>query len=494
MSGGPDFRAAIEEAKRRAKQQYADRKLGRKLGSRGESEPVVSPSVQAPALRSPVPPSLSPLTVSTSIPGLGDARQGDGEVSPRVKSEENLSPTRAATLENSVPVPPPSSFASLRPAWRLGPNGAGPVKRPLEVDDDGEDTTKPSKRPFAPPKKPTRVSRPGSRGETSGIDTRTSSKSSEWYDNINMKEKFPRNDLISLQQINMSISQCQKEASRDGHLAPFFAKIRQRIHQMEFFDFLTGVIMKKSKVLDDRVGLPQIFYDAGGVEYPWDIKADAQALYLRWLQGILDPHLLRGVHTSRRQRADGRSGVSHSLEKDYPARRSCNVVGDNGLQNGQWWPMQICAMRDGAHGEIEAGIHGQPGSGAFSIILSSGGYEDRDEGERILYCGTSGSDGKPTAGTRHMKESHQLRGPVRVLRSAGLHQTNKYRPAKGLRYDGLYDVVDYEILDAKTAMHRFSLRRRPGQDPIRYEGVERRPTDEEVAAYVKIRKLIGLTG
>ena len=40
-------------------------------------------------------------------------------------------------------------------------------------------------------------------------------------------------------------------------------------------------------------------------------------------------------------------------------------------------------MRDGAHGEIEAGIHGQPGKGAYSIVLSGSGYSDIDEGNTL---------------------------------------------------------------------------------------------------------------
>lgn len=152
-------------------------------------------------------------------------------------------------------------------------------------------------------------------------------------------------------------------------------------------------------------------------------------------------------------------------------------------------PLQICALRDGAHGEIEAGIHGQMGKGAYSIVLSSGGYADIDEGDKIRYCGTAGSDFQPTAGTLLLKEAVKLRTPVRVLRSASLPAGDVYRPAKGLRYDGLYDVKSFEILEPETAMHRFTLHRRGGQDPIRYRGAEVRPTEEELEADASRRKL-----
>ena len=60
--------------------------------------------------------------------------------------------------------------------------------------------------------------------------------------------------------------------------------------------------------------------------------------------------------------------------------------------------------------------------------------------------------------------------PVRLIRSdAGKPAT--YLPKKGLRYDGLYDVTAYTVLDAGTAMHRFTLTRQPGQPPIRHTDV-----------------------
>ncbi len=264
---------------------------------------------------------------------------------------------------------------------------------------------------------------------------------------------------------------------------------------MEFYDFITGIVLVKSKVLTDKCGLPLIF-DTNlqkGVQFPWDIRADAEALYLRWLSGILDPHLLRGIDTLRKK-TNGVQRTTHRLNPTYKDRKSCNYVGAGDLLNGQWWPLQICAMRDGAHGEIEAGIHGKPDSGALSVVLASGGYADMDDGTNIRYCGTSGSPGKPTQGTNHLKQASALGNPVRVLRSAALPATNPYRPLRGLRYDGLYDVISYEILDEATAMHRFLLQRRAGQDPIRYTGVEARPTVEEVTQYTKIRSLLGLGG
>ena len=325
------------------------------------------------------------------------------------------------------------------------------------------------------------------------VETRTTRRSSEWYDNIDMKEKYTRADVENVKYINTLIRRCQ-EPPQTNDSERLFSELRQRLHQMEFYDFISGIILHKSKVLDDKQGLPAIFDETfnRGVQYPWDIIADAEALFLRWLSGVLDPHLLRGVDTVRKNTTTGKR-TAHKLSPSYKHRKSCDHIGAGDLQNGQWWPLQICAMRDGAHGEIEAGIHGKPGKGALSVVLSSGGYADMDEGNTIRYCGTSGSVGKPTVGTIHLKHASTLGTPVRVLRSSALPARNPYRPSRGLRYDGLYDVVSFEILDEATAMHRFLLERREGQDPIRYTGVQARPTNEEVAEYTKIRGLLGLS-
>ena len=84
-----------------------------------------------------------------------------------------------------------------------------------------------------------------------------------------------------------------------------------------------------------------------------------------------------------------------------------------------------------------------------------------------------------------MLKAHTLGNSIRVLRSHSLPAGNMYRPEKGIRYDGLYRIVNYEIIEERTAMHRFTLRREPGQTPIRYQGPGKRPTAEELVQYEK---------
>lgn len=172
------------------------------------------------------------------------------------------------------------------------------------------------------------------------------------------------------------------------------------------------------------------------------------------------------------------------------------MVGHNGLVNGQWWPIRQGVLRDGAHGEVEAGIAGKTGKGAFSIVMADGGYADKDEcdvscvmnvllddhtnlHETIYYCSTESSTNTPTKGTVLLRStlSHHNH-PIRVLRAA--KKKSFYAPDEGIRYDGLYNIVSEELLKPETALYRFKLVRVPGQEPIRYKGPEKRPTQQQI--------------
>ena len=90
-----------------------------------------------------------------------------------------------------------------------------------------------------------------------------------------------------------------------------------------------------------------------------------------------------------------------------------------------------------------------------------------------------------------MLKSYESQQPLRLLRSASLPPANTYRPARGIRYDGLYRITSYEILDGETAMHRFFLSRLGGQDPIRYSGEGKIPSNAQILELNKIREQIG---
>jgi hypothetical protein len=43
------------------------------------------------------------------------------------------------------------------------------------------------------------------------------------------------------------------------------------------------------------------------------------------------------------------------LQEGYPGKRSADVFGNNGLSVGDWWPYQLCALRDGVHDSRQTG-------------------------------------------------------------------------------------------------------------------------------------------
>jgi hypothetical protein len=214
------------------------------------------------------------------------------------------------------------------------------------------------------------------------VDTREKPKEhpSEWYSNVDMKQKFTRGDVETLKYIKRVIKECIDASKNGGDLKRWIMELRTKIHEVEFLLVLKDIIIKKSGLLESN-GLSLIFDGEDKAVFPWDIAADAEALWMRWMSGDIDPHLLRGIKTEKGVLASGKKSTTHRLEPDYSMKKSPNVFGANNLTNGQWWPSRVCALRDGAHGEQEAGIYGQTGIGAYSIVVAAGGYDDKDRGD-----------------------------------------------------------------------------------------------------------------
>lgn len=112
----------------------------------------------------------------------------------------------------------------------------------------------------------------------------------------------------------------------------------------------TGILTALKRIEDDDFGIPE------------DIVIDTRIIRKRWMGEDFDPELLRGVdlnQTVKRSAAGGSRGTkrtrTYKLEDGYVFKKDPQVEGHNGLFVGQWWPLQICALRDGAHGELEAG-------------------------------------------------------------------------------------------------------------------------------------------
>ncbi|RMZ67517.1 YDG SRA domain-containing [Pyrenophora seminiperda CCB06] len=318
----------------------------------------------------------------------------------------------------------------------------------------------------------------------------------KWYTSISVKhprmealgKKRPQ-ELTLLDALKSCIQQCL--AASPTHLATLHDNLRDFVHKAEILLPITPFVIRKANMLAPASGLPLIF--SAQSTFPSDLQADSYQLYTRWCKGDFDQNILRGIETGKvESRTSDR--ISSAYRKKFPA--SARYYGQGDLVQGQWWPTQLCTVRDGAHGAPQGGIYGEKdGAGAYSIVLSGKyGCLDEDEGDVIYYSGTEGKNYTPTDNTLHLLKSLETGNPVRVLRSHQLAKKNPYRPEKGFRYDGLYTVIGVNVTDREKAMHRFKLVRCEGQPEIRYQGKSKRPTIWEVEAFEKLRKTVGFGG
>lgn len=342
----------------------------------------------------------------------------------------------------------------------------------------------------------------------SDLDERIERQPPDWYIALSIERKRGKDEVAAaiepmLGMLKTKIRQCKEGTQSAEAQQSTYNEIRRRLHELPF-QSVNEKLLRRNSMLSNEIGLPQLFDDrySGGVAWPFDIKADAKELYNKWYNRIFETDLLRGIIPGK-----GKSGSSDrssdKLDRNW-SHGNPQYHGNGDLVNGQWWPTQLAALRDGAHGSAQAGIHGKPGEGAFSCIMA-GNHDymyadkddgDKDEGEVVYYCGTDSTDGNITTGTKLMIESCADGRPVRLLRSHKVQ--SRYAPKMGLRYDGLYDVVDYERLDAIMSVrqrYRFKLVRQPRQDPIRGgHGPEARPTQQEMEAHQKDKRLRGIGG
>ncbi|KAI4647466.1 uncharacterized protein J4E79_010324 [Alternaria viburni] len=257
-----------------------------------------------------------------------------------------------------------------------------------------------------------------------------------WYTSITIKD--PRMEamtkkrplaLVTLQALKAALTDCEKPGKSQIELEALYDKIRDFIHKAEIDLQVNTVLLRKAMTLSPDYGLPRIFKP--GTKFPWDLKADAYQLYKRWYKGDLNQDILRGIAPHK-----GDNRTSDRLDETYRALfpTTAKYYGEGELVLGQWWPTQLCTVRDGAHGSAQGGIYGERDKGAYSIVLSGGNpYHDVDNGDTIEYSGTEGRNGTPTENTAHLIKSAELLNPIRVIRSAQLNKKNPYRPELGLR-------------------------------------------------------------
>jgi hypothetical protein len=292
--------------------------------------------------------------------------------------------------------------------------------------------------------------------------------------------------LGSLDSLKNCIERCEKEM-KSAKLQTLYEELRDHVHKAEITLEVNAYLLKKARILDSPNGLPRIFNEEA--RFPADLKADSYQLYARWCNGDFSQDILRGIVTVKGENRGG-----DRIDRKYKAEHSFNAkfYGEGPFVLGQWWPTQLCTVRDGVHGTPQGGIFGDKEHGAYSIVLSGGGYKDKDEGDVIEYSGTEGKDFTPTDATLSMLRSAKSGNEIRVIRSSNLtEKKSKYRPEVGFRYDGLYKIKSFEMVSMEKEMYRFRLERCPGQQPIRCEdNAARRPTIFEVEAYKKLKSKV----
>lgn len=333
--------------------------------------------------------------------------------------------------------------------------------------------------------------------------------------------------MITIQQLKFKHKLAKRAVAERRDSTECINDIRIQIQYLGCAGFLTKALIKKSGVLTDRT-LHEIFepsrystFDL--VPYPVELQSDASQLYNRWFDGDVNGELLRGIQPIMSTAKESKSNIKGSssngsssirtyhLESSY-TKTSSKFVGGGHLKNGDWWPLQLAAVRDGAHGEMMAGISGSKGLGAFSIVmhtatetdfidpialdLSYNKYPNFDlpNIDQIWYCGTQGHEtqtgeaGKRSAATELLMTSQEKQQPIRVLR--GCKVKSKLAPAKGLRYDGLYRIVESVCIHQDLAIWMFLLERIPGQISIRYKGLYARPHEEELKKWSALQDMM----
>lgn len=414
---------------------------------------------------------------------------------PPVPPSRQTAKQQPAVKRNVEPIVQPV----VKPAVKTGPVG------PLTLPSAGTAVTTPA----APPRRAARP--PSKRKETSSEDDAAGETTVTvpvpnlddpsppgWYDKISPQQanrvRVATSIEAPLDQIESGIQNCLAAVTKGRAPDPAeFEEINDAIHKIAFLQ-LNPSIIRKARLLHNDTGLPKIFCQrcSGNVNWPWYMVEDAAELYTKLWSNDFDPNLFRGIVQGRSKNEKlGRTGTADHVDRKFEGRRRGFFHGNGHLRNGQWWPTQLCAVRDGAHSAIVGGICGNKGEGAWSCVMSGGEYPNVDNGDEVYYYGTESSDPTtPTDATLRMIESAKSGEPVRVLRAAKMttQGTNRYKPAEGMRYDGLYKVEGYEVKDLTKQVHLFHLVRVPGQGAIRYRGPEVRPTREELEALEALDK------
>jgi hypothetical protein len=179
----------------------------------------------------------------------------------------------------------------------------------------------------------------------------------EWYQQVTaleereLKKRRPQ-EIIALEALKTCITRCEDAGKRrdPGALQQLHEELRNHVHKAEVTLRMDRPKAKVSRILTTQNGLPRIFSGHGGFSH--DLKADAFQVYSRWWRGNFDQDLLRGIVIKKGKDRNG-DRIDPGYRKLYPT--TAKFYGDDGFVLGQWWPTQLCAVRDGAHGAAQGG-------------------------------------------------------------------------------------------------------------------------------------------
>jgi hypothetical protein len=240
---------------------------------------------------------------------------------------------------------------------------------------------------FAPARKARKVRKVNA--ASSSILLQNTSDHPQWHAKVNPQASWlPRVGFtrILIQNV-LDAFECQDHGTLEKNLVT----LADRIHSIEFYPALSLAEIKASHILENG-GLGTLYSHWTAHMFPQYLRADAQALLTRWGLGDYEASLFRGIKSTKETWANGKTRISNStVDKEYEFLKSAKVFGNRvmviktrqlvDLINGQWFANRACAYRDGAHGELEAGVCGEKGEGAYSIVLANAGYADEDHGE-----------------------------------------------------------------------------------------------------------------
>ncbi|KAI5358193.1 Putative PUA-like superfamily, SRA-YDG superfamily protein [Septoria linicola] len=437
-----------------------------------------------------------------SFDKASDARRGSvsslGEHSEHGNREPQREVSKAHHTISAQP-PPSAKPAASTPSLPLKPEPRKTLDRhPARPSFSGRDLSS-----IKPSKKPREETSSNSSSPKSPISSSTGRGPPEWYTKLKVSNKRSAetsNADTLLQRLRDQVATLKKAGPRVNSQMEM-NELREMLHEAPFLAMGPAgpQLLRNKRMLHNEDGLPQIFDDqfAGSMKgaWPWDVQSDAAELYHKWCAKNFDDDMLFGLELAQKGKYADDDRAADTVKKE--CKVSSKYKGNGKLVNGQWWPTLLCALRDGAHGDSQAGISGDAGVGAYSCFMSGGKnhvYPDKDQGDVVEYFGQDTTNpGQISRGTLLLMKNKEDNIPVRFIRSSKASSHSKYAPQLGFRYDGLYDVTDYELVDKVKERYRFRLVRQAGQGPIRGGvGPEARPTRQEVERFKQDKRFRGI--